>query len=89
MKLLSIGYGNYVSSERVISIVSPDSAPMKRLISEARESGSLIDASGGKKTRSIIIMDTNHIILSSFSPENISDKIEDNDSINANKEQKK
>ncbi len=82
MKLLNIGYGNYVSSDRILTIVSPDSAPMKRLITEAKENGCLIDASSGKKTRSIIIMDTNHVVLSSIAPESIYEKNNETNSDN-------
>jgi regulator of extracellular matrix RemA (YlzA/DUF370 family) len=64
LKLLNIGYGNSVVSERIIAIVTPGSAPMKRLKDEARTAGKLIDATQGRKTRSIIITDSNHVILS-------------------------
>lgn len=69
MKMVNIGFGNAVSSRRIIAIVSPESAPIKRLGQEAREGGVLIDASFGRKTKSVLIMDSGHIIWSSLSPE--------------------
>lgn len=63
-KLLSIGYGSIISVQRIIAVVSPESAPIKRLIQEAKDSNRLIDATYGRKTRSVIIMDTSHVILS-------------------------
>lgn len=69
LKLINVGYGNIVSASRIIAIVSPDSAPGKRLISHARENNLLIDATCGRRTRAIIITDSNHIILSALLPE--------------------
>lgn len=66
MKLINIGYGNMISAERIITIVSPESAPIKRLVQEARDSGRAIDATYGRKTRAVVIMDSGHIILSSL-----------------------
>lgn len=71
MKLINIGFGNMISSGRVLAIVSPDSAPIKRLVQEARERGMLIDASYGRRTRSVIMMDTDHVILSAIQPETV------------------
>ena len=71
MRLINIGFGNMISSERLLTIVSPDSAPIKRLVQEARDRSMLIDASYGRKTRSVILMDTDHVILSAVSPETI------------------
>lgn len=71
MKLINIGYGNMISDLRLVSIVSPDSAPIKRLIQESREKGQLIDATYGRKTRSVIVTDSSHIILSAIQPETI------------------
>ena len=71
MKLLNIGFGNMVNGDRVIGIVSPDSAPIKRLVQDAREKGALIDASYGRKTKAVILMDTDHVILSAITPETI------------------
>ena len=69
MKLLGIGFGNLVSAERIISIVSPESAPIKRMIQDVRERGLLIDASFGRSTRSVLIMDSGNVILSALTPE--------------------
>lgn len=71
-KLINIGFGNVVSSHRIIAIISPESAPVKRLIQESREKGFLIDATYGRKTRGVIVMDSKHIILSAIQPETIS-----------------
>ena len=72
MKLVNIGFGNMVSARRVVAIVSPDSAPVKRLGQEARERGVLIDASFGRKTRSVLVMDSGHVIWSSLPTEQVS-----------------
>lgn len=71
MKLISIGFGNMVNADRVITIVSPDSAPIKRIVQDARDKGALIDASFGRKTRSVLIMDSDHVILSGLQPETV------------------
>ncbi len=71
MKLINIGFSNFVSEDRIVSIVSPESAPIKRLISEEREKGNLIDASYGRKTKAVIITDSKHVILTSLTPEQI------------------
>lgn len=75
MKLVNIGYGNMVSVERIITIVSSESAPIKRLIQEARDDGRAIDATYGRKTRAVIIMDSGHIILSSLITETLAARI--------------
>ena len=72
MKLINIGFGNMVSAGRVIAIVSPESAPIKRIIQDGRERGHLIDATYGRKTRAVIVMDSYHVILSALQPETIS-----------------
>ena len=77
MKLVSIGFGNLVSAGRIISIVSPDSAPIKRMVQETRERGMLIDATYGRKTASIFIMDSDHVILSALPPETVAARCED------------
>lgn len=69
MKLINIGYGGMVAAGRVLAIVDPGSAPIKRVIQEAKERGMLIDASYGRRTESVILMDTDHVILSALSPE--------------------
>lgn len=77
MKLLPIGFSNFVSPQHVLSIVSPDSAPIKRLVSEMREKGLLIDASFGRSTKSVIISDSGHVILSAIAPEVLAERLED------------
>ena len=77
MKLINIGFGNMVSASRLIAIVSPDSAPIKRLIQEARDRGMLIDASFGRKTKAVLLMDTDHVILSAITPEAIHERWND------------
>lgn len=77
MKLMNIGFGNMVSSDRLLSIVSPDSAPVKRMIQEARERSMLIDATYGRRTRAVLIMDTDHVILSAIQPETIANRLAD------------
>ena len=69
MKLVNIGFGNLISAQRLVAIVSPDSAPIKRVVQEAKERGMLIDASYGRSTKSVILMDTDHVVLSSLSPD--------------------
>ena len=76
MKLINIGFGNMVSAERVIAMVSPDSAPVKRLGQEARERGMLIDASFGRKTKAVLVMDSGHVVWSSLPLEQISARFE-------------
>jgi extracellular matrix regulatory protein A len=75
IQLINIGFGNMVSAERVVAIVSPDSAPMKRLIQEARESGMLIDATYGRKTATVFIMDSDHVVLSAIALEKLAQRL--------------
>ena len=77
MGLINIGFGNMVAAERLLTIVSPDSAPIKRLVQEAKDRAMLIDASYGRKTRAVIIMDTDHVILSAIPPETIARRLAD------------
>jgi extracellular matrix regulatory protein A len=72
MKLFNIGFGSVVSTQRVVAMVSPESAPIKRLTQEARERGTLVDASYGRKTQTVLIMDSGHVILSSLAPDVLS-----------------
>ena len=72
MRLINIGYGRMLSSQRLVAIVAPESAPIKRLIQEARDKGTLIDATYGKKTQSVVIMDSDHVILSAKSTDSLS-----------------
>ena len=75
MKFINIGYGNMVSSERIVTIISPESAPIKRMIQEARDDGRAIDATYGRKTRAVIVMDSGHIILSSLVTETLASRL--------------
>lgn len=79
MKLINIGFGNMVSASRLIAIVSPDSAPIKRIIQEAKDKGNLIDATYGRRTRAVIIMDSDHVILSAIQPETVANRLDDDD----------
>ncbi len=80
MKLINIGFGNMVCADRVVALVSPDSAPVKRLIQDTRDTGMLIDVTCGRRTRSVIITDSEHIILSAIQPETVSNRIAGYDS---------
>ena len=75
MKLVNIGFGNMVSAARIVAIVSPDSAPIKRIIQDARERSTLIDATYGRRNRAVIITDSDHIILSAIQPETIANRL--------------
>jgi len=75
MKLVNIGFGNMISAQRVIAVVSPDSAPIKRLVQEAKDRGMLVDASYGRKTKAVILMDTDHVILSALQPETVGSRV--------------
>ena len=74
MKLINIGFGNLVAANRLLAVVSPDSAPIKRVIQEARDRGMLIDASYGRKTQAVLLMDTDHVILSALTPQTIGER---------------
>ena len=74
MKLISIGFGSMVSMDRVIAVITPDSAPVKRLIQESRERGMLIDATYGRKTASVFVMDSDHVVLSALSADRIAER---------------
>ncbi|HIT73589.1 hypothetical protein B5E58_06625 [Tyzzerella sp. An114] len=75
IRFINIGYGNLVSANRVIAVVSPDSAPIKRIIQEAREEGRVIDATYGRKTRAVIVMDSGHVVLSTIMPETVGSRL--------------
>lgn len=77
MKLINIGFGNMVSVQRLLAVVAPESAPIKRLVQEAKDRSMLIDASFGRKTKAVLIMDTDHVILSAIPPETISSRMDD------------
>ena len=71
MRFINIGFGNVVAAQRILAVLSPDSAPIKRMIQEAKERGMLVDASFGRSTRSVLLMDTDHVILSALGPEQL------------------
>ena len=75
MKLINIGFGNMVSNSRLVAVVGPDSAPVKRMIQLARESGALIDATYGRRTRAVLIMDSDHVVLSALAPETVAGRV--------------
>ncbi|MGI6486796.1 MAG: DUF370 domain-containing protein [Syntrophomonadaceae bacterium] len=75
IKLVNIGFGNIVAANRIIAIVSPESAPIKRIVQEAREKGVLVDATYGRRTRAVIIVDSGHIILSAVQPETVANRL--------------
>ena len=75
MKLINIGFGNMVSAGRLIAVVSPESAPIKRMVQEARDRGVLIDATFGRRTRAVLIMDSDHIVLSALQPETVAGRL--------------
>ncbi|MGF7185714.1 hypothetical protein GGQ84_001806 [Desulfitispora alkaliphila] len=75
IKLINIGFGNIVSANRIVSIVSPESAPIKRIVQEARDRGMLIDATYGRRTRAVIITDSDHVILSAVQPETVAQRL--------------
>ena len=81
MKLINIGFGSMIAAGRMLAIVAPDSAPIKRVVQEARDRGMLIDASYGRKTKSVILMDTDHVILSALTPETLSARWQDKDAV--------
>lgn len=75
MKLINIGFGNLISDERLLAIVGADSAPIKRMIQDARERGMLVDATYGRKTKSVLLMDSDHVILAAISPEVVAERM--------------
>jgi len=86
IKLINIGFGNIVSANRIIAIVSPESAPIKRVIQEARDRGMLIDATYGRRTRAVIITDSDHVILSAVQPETVAARLANKESTNDTEE---
>ena len=89
IKLINIGFGNIVSANRIVAIVSPESAPIKRIIQEARDGERLIDATYGRRTRAVIIMDSDHVILSAVQPETVAHRVEDDDDVEVRTEKEK
>lgn len=77
MKLINIGFGNMINSSRIIAIVSPDSAPIKRVVTEAKDRSVLVDATYGRRTRAVIITDSEHVILSPLQPETVANRLND------------
>ena len=75
IKLINIGFGNIVAANRIISIISPESAPIKRIIQEAREKGLLVDATYGRRTRAVLVMDNDHLVLSALQPETVASRL--------------
>lgn len=75
MKLINIGFGNMVSANRVVAVVSPESAPIKRVIQDAKERGTLIDATYGRRTRAVIVTDSDHVVLSAIQPETVANRL--------------
>lgn len=81
MKLINIGFGNMISANRLVAVISPDSAPIKRVMQDAKEKGFLIDATYGRKTRSVIIMDSEHVVLSAIVPDVITNRINNTEDV--------
>ena len=79
MQLINIGFGNIVSANRIVAIVSTESAPIKRIVQEAKDNGNVIDATYGRKTRGVLIMDSGHVILSSIQPETVASRMDKDD----------
>ncbi|MET3682080.1 regulator of extracellular matrix RemA (YlzA/DUF370 family) [Alkalibacillus flavidus] len=79
LKLINIGFGNVVSANRIISIVSPESAPIKRIITVARDSNKLVDATYGRRTRAVIVTDSDHVVLSAVQPETVGQRVVNED----------
>ena len=75
MKLINIGFGNLVSPQRLIAVVSPESAPIKRMVQEARDRGTLIDATYGRRTRAVLVIDNDHLVLSALQPETVANRL--------------
>ena len=77
MKLINIGFGNMVSARKLVAIVSPESAPIKRIVQDAKENGTLVDATYGRRTRAVLITDSDHVILSAVQPETVANRLSD------------
>ena len=77
MKFVNIGFGNLVSADKVVAVVRPDSAPIKRMVQEAKEQGVLIDATFGRRTKAVLIMDSDNVVLSAISPETVAGRVND------------
>ncbi len=79
MKLINIGFGNMVAASRLVAIVSPESAPIKRIITDAKDRGMLIDATYGRRTRAVLVMDSEHVVLSAVQPETVANRMADDE----------
>jgi len=88
MKLVNVGFGNMINAQRLVSIVSPESAPIKRVIREAEDKKILINATYGRRTRAVIIMDSGHVVLSSLQPETVANRLNEKDEEAAENEQR-
>ena len=86
MQLINIGFGNIVSANRIIAIVSPESAPIKRIVQEAKDDGMAVDATCGRRTRAVIIMDSGHVVLSAVQPETVAGRLEKEDIVSSDEE---
>ncbi|HBL37388.1 MAG TPA: hypothetical protein DD734_12955 [Firmicutes bacterium] len=87
IKLINIGFGNMVAANRIVAIVSPESAPIKRIIQESRDRGTLIDATYGRRTRAVIIVDSLHVILSAVQPETVAHRLNTKEAVNNDAEE--
>lgn len=81
MRLINIGFGNMVAAGRLVAIVSPESAPIKRIIQDAKDRGTLIDATYGRRTRAVLITDSDHVVLSAVQPETVANRFEDDEEV--------
>ena len=88
MQLINIGFGNIVSANRIIAIVSPESAPIKRIVQEAKDEGMAVDATYGRRTRAVIIMDSGHVVLSAVQPETVAGRLDKDEIITSIDEEK-
>ena len=86
IKLINVGFGNIVSANRIVAIVSPESAPIKRIIQESREKGMLVDATYGRRTRAVVITDSDHVILSAVQPETVAHRLNAKNTANCSEE---
>ena len=87
MKFINVGFGNMVAADRVVSLASPDSAPIKRLVQDAKDDGRAIDVTCGRRTRSVIITDSEHVILSAIQTETIANRLDDSDDADSDEEE--
>lgn len=81
IKLINIGFGNIVAAHRIVTIIGPESAPIKRIIQEGKDKGMVIDATYGRRTRAVLVMDSGHVVLSAIQPETIANRLDQNDDI--------